>query len=154
MSAGRSVAEAGGRDPIRVLLCNPGLDGHDRGVKVVARALRDAGMEVIYLPLRTSVEQAVSVAIQEDVDVVGISNLSSTLVQTCERVKRLLGEAGADDVLVVAGGTVLARDREALKAIGLRGVFGPGTSTADIVAFIRDGVSATRRQTLASKSRS
>lgn len=138
--------------PIRVLLCNPGLDGHDRGVKVVARALRDAGMEVVYLPLRTSVEQVVSVALQEDVDVIGISNLSSTLVQTCEKVKRLLAEAEADDVLIVAGGTVLARDREALASIGVHGVFGPGTNTADIIAAIREGVSAIHRRTLLPES--
>lgn len=139
-------------DPIRVLLCNPGLDGHDRGIKVVARALRDAGMEVVYLPLRTTVEQVASVAVQEDVDVVGISNLSSTIVPTCERVKALLEEAGAGDILIVAGGTVLARDREALSALGIRGVFGPGTTTAEIVACIREAVSTTRRPRLVARS--
>lgn len=154
MTAASPDAAAGRPDPIRVLLCNPGLDGHDRGVKVVARALRDAGMEVIYLPLRTTVEQVVSVALQEDVDVVGISNLSSTLVGTCERVRKLLCEAGAEDVLIVAGGTVLARDREALNALGIRGVFGPGTNTAEIVAFIRDAVPGTRRRLLIPRERS
>lgn len=140
-SAQAHSREAGRQGPIRVLLCNPGLDGHDRGIKVVARALRDAGMEVVYLPLRSSVEQVLAVALQEDVDVVGISNLSSTLVRTCERVTRLLAEAGADDVLVVAGGTVLGRDREAMRALGVEGVFGPGTRTADIVTFIQGAVS-------------
>jgi methylmalonyl-CoA mutase C-terminal domain/subunit len=132
-------------ETIRVLLCNPGLDGHDRGVKVVARALRDAGMEVIYLPLRTSVAELVRVAVQEDVDVVGISNLSASLVSICRQVRSGLAAAGADDVLVVAGGTVLDEDRALLKREGIEGVFGPGSSTRDIIAFIRQNVSADRR---------
>jgi methylmalonyl-CoA mutase, C-terminal domain len=135
-------------NPIRVLLCNPGLDGHDRGIKVVARALRDAGMEVIYLPLRTSVEQMVNVAIQEDVDVVGISNLSASIVSVCERTRELLIKSGAEDVLIVAGGTVLARDREALTRVGIQGVFGPGTDTREIVRFIRTSVPRGRRDGL------
>ena len=126
----------GRRQNIRVLLCNPGLDGHDRGVKVVARALRDAGMEVIYLPLRTSVEELVDVAVQEDVDVVGISNLSASLVTICRNVKERLAAAGMDDVLIVAGGTVLNEDRAALAAEGIEGVFGPGSDTRDIIGFI------------------
>ena len=125
------------RNIIRVLLCNPGLDGHDRGVKVVARALRDAGMEVIYLPLRTTVEHVVDVAVQEDADVVGISNLAATLVPICRRVVELLRQAGRDDVLLVAGGTVLAEDREQLRAIGIDGVFGPGSHVSQIVEFIK-----------------
>src|SRR5262245_38564181 len=90
--------------PIRIVLGNPGLDGHDRGIKIVARALRDAGVEVIYLPLRTSVQQLVQVALQEDADAVGISNLSATITDTCARVRRLLDEAGAVDIVIVAGG--------------------------------------------------
>lgn len=133
-------ARRAGRNRTRVLLCNPGLDGHDRGVKVVARALRDHGMEVVYLPLRTSIEQTVTAALQEDVDVVGISNLSATLVSTCQRVQALLCEAGADDVLIVAGGTVIPRDREALSAIGIDGVFGPGTDLGEIVQYIERNV--------------
>jgi methylmalonyl-CoA mutase, C-terminal domain len=123
---------------IRVLLCNPGLDGHDRGVKVVARALRDAGMEVIYLPLRTTIQQVVQIAIQEDVDVVGVSNLSATIVRTCERVRALLASAGASDILIVSGGTVLADDRRQLNELGIHGVFGPGTPTPEIVSFIQN----------------
>lgn len=123
---------------LRVLLCNPGLDGHDRGIKIVARALRDAGMEVIYLPLRTSVEELVRAALQEDVDVVGISNLAASLVSVCRRVKAGLAAAGADDVLIVAGGTLLDEDREALAQDGIGGVFGPGSDTRDIVRFIED----------------
>lgn len=128
---------------LRVLLCNPGLDGHDRGVKVVARALRDAGMEVIYLPLRTTVEQVVEVAVQEDVDVVGISNLAATLVPICTRIDALLKEAGRDDVLITAGGTVLAEDKEQLRAIGIEGVFGPGSDVNDIIRFIKQQKAAT-----------
>lgn len=121
---------------LRVLLCNPGLDGHDRGIKVVARALRDAGMEVIYLPLRTSVDEVVRAAVQEDVDVVGISNLAASLVSVCRRVKAGLAAAGAHDVLIVAGGTLLDEDRQSLAADGIEGVFGPGSDTHDIIDFI------------------
>ena len=133
-------------ESLRVLLGNPGLDGHDRGIKIVARALRDAGMEVIYLPLRTSVEELVRVALQEDVEVVGISNLASSIVPICTDVRRRLNAAGADDVLVVTGGTVLDEDRLALAAIGIAGVFGPGTNTGDVVAFIRRHASVERRR--------
>ena len=135
--------------PIRIVLGNPGLDGHDRGIKVVARALRDAGMEVIYLPLRTTVEQFVSVAVQEDADVVGISNLSATITDTCARVRRLLTEAGAGDVLVVAGGAVSPRDREALATVGIRDVFGPGSDTRQIAERIREAVNRQRAESLA-----
>lgn len=125
---------------IRVLLCNPGLDGHDRGVKVVARSLRDHGMEVIYLPLRSSIEEVVSVALQEDVDVIGISNLSATLVHVCHQLHRLLNEAGANDVLIVAGGTVIASDYNELSAIGISGVFGPGSDLSEIIDYIEQNV--------------
>jgi len=134
------------KESLRVLLGNPGLDGHDRGIKVVARALRDAGMEVIYLPLRTSVEELVRVALQEDVEVIGISNLAASIVPICTEVRRLLHSAGAEDVLVVAGGTVLDEDREALGAIGIQGVFGPGSNTSEIATFIRHNASVERRQ--------
>lgn len=133
-------------ESLRVLLGNPGLDGHDRGIKVVARALRDAGMEVIYLPLRTSVEELVRVALQEDVEVIGISNLASSIAPICAKVQKLLHSAGADDVLVVAGGTVLDEDREALGAIGIHGVFGPGSNTGEIASFIRENASVERRK--------
>jgi methylmalonyl-CoA mutase C-terminal domain/subunit len=135
--------------PIRIVLGNPGLDGHDRGIKVVARALRDAGMEVIYLPLRTTVEQFVRIAVQEDADVVGISNLSATITDTCARVRRLLVEAGAGDVLVVAGGAVSPRDREALAGLGIRHVFGPGSDTRQIAEQIREAVNRQRVESLA-----
>lgn len=125
---------------IRVLLCNPGLDGHDRGVKVIARSLRDHGMEVIYLPLRSSIEEVVSVALQEDVDVIGISNLSATLVHVCHQLHRLLNEAGANDVLIVAGGTVIASDYNELSAIGISGVFGPGSDLSEIIDYIEQNV--------------
>lgn len=133
-------------DRLRVLLANPGLDGHDRGIKVVARALRDAGMEIIYLPLRTPVEEVVRVALQEDVDVVGISNLSANLVSICTELRRRLNEAGANDILIVAGGTVLNEDRDALTTLGIDGVFGPGSNTRDIVQFIRSHVISARRR--------
>lgn len=134
------------KESLRVLLGNPGLDGHDRGIKVIARALRDAGMEVIYLPLRTSVEELVRVALQEDVEVVGISNLASSIAPICAKVQQLLCSAGAEDVLIVAGGTVLEEDREALGAIGIHGVFGPGSNTGEIAKFIRHNASVERRQ--------
>jgi methylmalonyl-CoA mutase C-terminal domain/subunit len=133
-------------DRLRVLLANPGLDGHDRGIKVVARALRDAGMEIIYLPLRTPVEEVVRVALQEDVDAVGISNLSANLVSICTDLRGRLNEAGAADILIVAGGTVLNEDRDALSKLGIDGVFGPGSNTRDIVAYIRSRVRSTRRR--------
>lgn len=136
---------------LRVLLANPGLDGHDRGIKVVARALRDAGMEIIYLPLRTPLEEVVRVALQEDVDAVGISNLSANLVSICAELRRRLNEAGADDILIVAGGTVLKEDRDALTNLGIDGVFGPGSNTHDIVQFIRSHVSSARRRRIDAK---
>ena len=101
MSSRAPNIESASGERVRVLLCNPGLDGHDRGVKVVARGLRDAGMEVVYLPLRSTIEDVVSVAVQEDVDVVGISNLSATLVATCRRIKEML--AALEQVLKVLG---------------------------------------------------
>jgi methylmalonyl-CoA mutase C-terminal domain/subunit len=122
---------------IRVLLAKPGLDGHDRGVKVLALALRDAGIEVIYTGLRQTPEQIVVAAIQEDVDVVGLSCLSGAHNYLFPRVVELLREQGADDILVIGGGIIPAEDIPALKAKGTQEVFGPGSSTADIVGYIK-----------------
>ncbi|HDM36748.1 MAG TPA: cobalamin B12-binding domain-containing protein [Candidatus Syntrophoarchaeum butanivorans] len=126
---------------IRVLLAKPGLDGHDRGAKVVARALREAGMEVIYTGLHQTPEQIVEAAIQEDVDVVGLSILSGAHMALVPRVIELLKKEGADDLLVTVGGIIPEDDIPKLEAIGVKGVFGPGTSTVDIVKFIRENVS-------------
>jgi methylmalonyl-CoA mutase C-terminal domain/subunit len=123
---------------IRVLVAKPGLDGHDRGAKVVARALRDAGFEVIYTGIRQTPEMIAEAALQEDVDVVGLSILSGAHLALCPRVVELLHASGMDDVLVLVGGIIPDEDVEPLKRAGIRGVFGPGTSTQDIVAFIRD----------------
>jgi methylmalonyl-CoA mutase, C-terminal domain len=123
---------------IRVLIAKPGLDGHDRGAKVLALALRDAGMEVIYTGLRQQPEQIVAAAIQEDVDVVGMSCLSGAHNHLFPRVVELLKAQGADDVLVVGGGTIPESDIPELQAKGVQAVFGPGSSIADIVAYIRE----------------
>jgi methylmalonyl-CoA mutase C-terminal domain/subunit len=122
--------------PIRAVIAKPGLDGHDRGAKVIARALRDAGMEVIYMGLRQTPEQIVSAALQEDADVIGLSILSGAHLHVCTRLMALLREQRLDDVLVVIGGIIPDRDVERLKEIGVRGVFLPGTSMQDIIAFI------------------
>ena len=125
------------RERIRVLIAKPGLDGHDRGAKVVARALRDAGMEVIYSGLRQTPEMIVDAALQEDVDVIGLSILSGAHMSLFPRVMQLLRENGLQDVLVVAGGIIPESDKAPLLALGIDGVFGPGTSTSDIVEFIQ-----------------
>ncbi len=125
---------------IRVLIAKPGLDGHDRGAKVVARALRDAGMEVIYTGLRQTPEMIVEAALQEDVDVIGLSILSGAHMALFPRIMNLLKENGLDDVLVVAGGIIPDEDVPALKKMGIREVFGPGTSTEEIVKFIEEEV--------------
>jgi methylmalonyl-CoA mutase C-terminal domain/subunit len=122
---------------IRVLVAKPGLDGHDRGAKVVARALRDAGMEVIYTGIRQTPEMIAEAALQEDVDVVGLSILSGAHMALCPKVVKLLREQGMDDVLVVVGGIIPDEDVPKLREIGIRGIFGPGTSTQEIVDFIR-----------------
>jgi methylmalonyl-CoA mutase C-terminal domain/subunit len=127
---------------IRVLVAKPGLDGHDRGAKVVARALRDAGFEVIYTGIRQTPEMIAEAALQEDVDVVGLSILSGAHLALCPRVVELLRKNGLDDVTVLVGGIIPDEDVEPLKQAGIRGVFGPGTSTQDIVAFINHEVSA------------
>ena len=125
---------------IRVLVAKPGLDGHDRGAKVIARALRDAGMEVIYTGLRQTPEMIASAALQEDVDAVGISILSGAHKTLCPRIIDLLHENGMDDTLVLVGGIVPNEDIADLKAKGVSEVFLPGTSTEDIVKFINENV--------------
>lgn len=127
---------------IRVLVAKPGLDGHDRGAKVIARALRDAGMEVIYTGLRQTPEMIAAAAVQEDVDAVGISILSGAHKTLCPRIVDLLRESGMDDTLVLVGGIVPTEDIPDLKAKGIAEVFLPGTSTEDIVSFIRQHVRA------------
>ncbi len=124
----------------RVIIAKPGLDGHDRGAKVIARALRDAGMEVIYTGLRQTPEQIVAAALQEDADVIGLSILSGAHNHICPRVMTLLHEQGLDDVLVVIGGIIPDADIPALKAIGITGIFLPGTPMQEIVDFIRGHV--------------
>ena len=125
---------------IRVLVAKPGLDGHDRGAKVVARALRDAGMEVIYTGLRQTPEMIVEAALQEDVDVVGLSILSGAHTTLLPRIINLLKENDLDDVLVLAGGIIPDEDVPALNKMGVRGIFGPGTSTEEIVKFIEEEI--------------
>src|SRR5262245_64238226 len=125
---------------IRVLVAKPGLDGHDRGAKVIARALRDAGMEVIYTGLRQTPEMIAAAALQEDVDAVGISILSGAHNTLCPRIVDLLHENGMDDTLVLVGGIVPQEDIPKLKENGISEIFLPGTSTEDIVTFIRQNV--------------
>jgi methylmalonyl-CoA mutase, C-terminal domain len=122
---------------LRVVVAKPGLDGHDRGAKIIARALRDAGMEVIYTGLHQTPEQIVETVIQEDADAVGLSILSGAHMTLVPRVMELLGEQGIDDVLVTVGGTIPAEDIEALGDLGVAAVFTPGASTQEIVEFIR-----------------
>jgi methylmalonyl-CoA mutase C-terminal domain/subunit len=123
--------------PIRVLIAKPGLDGHDRGAKVIARALRDAGMEVIYSGLRQSPEQIATAAIQEDVDVVGLSILSGAHNVLLPEILKLLKEKGGEDIVVLAGGIIPDKDIANLKALGIREIFLPGTSTQSLVEFVR-----------------
>ncbi len=125
---------------IRVLVAKPGLDGHDRGAKVIARALRDAGMEVVYTGIRQTPEMIAEAALQEDVDVVGMSILSGAHMALFPRIMELLRESEMGDVLVVAGGIIPDQDVPALNEMGIRGVFGPGTPTDVIVDFIRENV--------------
>ena len=120
----------------RVIIAKPGLDGHDRGAKVIARALRDAGMEVIYTGLRQTPEQIVGAALQEDADVIGLSILSGAHMHICPRVMELLREKGLDDVQVVVGGIIPDQDVPKLNALGIRGIFIPGTPMQHIVDFI------------------
>jgi methylmalonyl-CoA mutase C-terminal domain/subunit len=126
--------------PIRVLVAKPGLDGHDRGAKVIARALRDAGMEVIYTGLRQTPQMIVNAAIQEDVDCVGLSILSGAHNTIVPRITALLREKNAGDILVVLGGTIPEQDIPALKESGVAAIFGPGTTLEAVVRFIRENV--------------
>jgi len=125
---------------IRVVIAKPGLDGHDRGAKVIARALRDAGMEVIYMGLRQTPEQIVGAALQEDADVIGLSILSGAHMHICPRVMELLKEKGLDDVLVVVGGIIPDVDIPKLQEIGIRGIFLPGSAMQQIIDFINANV--------------
>jgi methylmalonyl-CoA mutase C-terminal domain/subunit len=128
---------------IRVLIGKPGLDGHDRGAKVVARALRDAGMEVIYTGLRQTPEQIVETAIQEDVDVIGLSILSGAHTHLFPRVMELLKENNIKDIIVIGGGVIPEEDIPELKKNGITKVFTPGTDTRDIIEFIKNNVKIT-----------
>jgi methylmalonyl-CoA mutase cobalamin-binding domain/chain len=121
---------------IRVVVAKPGLDGHDRGAKIIARAFRDAGMEVIYTGLHQTPEQIVETAIQEDADAVGISILSGAHMTLVPRILELLRENGADDVVVLVGGTIPDEDADELRKLGVSGVFGPGAPTSEIVDFL------------------
>ena len=126
--------------PIKVLIAKPGLDGHDRGAKVLARGLRDEGFEVVYTGLRQTPDMIVSAALQEDVDVVGLSILSGAHMTLLPRITRLLREQGMDDVLVTAGGIITDADVPELKAAGISAVFGPGTSIGEVADFLRANV--------------
>ena len=128
----------GSKRPIRVLVAKPGLDGHDRGAKVVAAALRDAGTEIIYTGLHKTPEMIAQAAIQEDVDVVGLSILSGAHLTLFPRVKQLLVAAGRDDVLVTGGGIIPPEDSAALRQQGIGRLFGPGTPTTDLVKYIEE----------------
>ena len=125
---------------IRVVIAKPGLDGHDRGAKIIARALRDAGMEVIYTGLHQTPEQIVETAIQEDADAVGLSILSGAHMTLVPRVVELLGEQGADDVVVTVGGTIPDEDASELKSQGVAEIFTPGAPTSEIVDFLKGRV--------------
>jgi methylmalonyl-CoA mutase C-terminal domain/subunit len=131
-----------GQRPIRVLVAKPGLDGHDRGAKVVAAALRDAGMEVIYTGLHQTPEMIAQAAVQEDVDVVGLSILSGAHLTLFPRVKQLLDERGRGDILITGGGIIPPEDVQALERRGIGRLFGPGTPTADLVRYIEEWAAA------------
>ena len=126
--------------PVRIVVAKPGLDGHDRGAKIVSRALRDAGFEVIYTGLHQTPEQVVATALQEDADAIGLSVLSGAHNYLFKRVIELLREKGADDVAVFGGGIIPPEDIAALKNIGVKEIFTPGTSTQDIVRFVREHI--------------
>jgi methylmalonyl-CoA mutase C-terminal domain/subunit len=132
--------------PIRVLIAKPGLDGHDRGAKVVAAALRDAGMEVIYTGLHQTPEMIATAAIQEDVDVVGLSILSGAHMTLFPRVRQLLVDSGREDILITGGGIIPKEDIEALKETGIGDLFGPGTRTSDLVDYIRQWFESKQKQ--------
>jgi methylmalonyl-CoA mutase C-terminal domain/subunit len=124
--------------PIRVLVAKPGLDGHDRGAKVVAAALRDAGMEVIYTGLHQTPEMIATAAVQEDVDVIGLSILSGAHMTLIPRVRELVSEQGRDDILITGGGIIPREDMETLQAQGVGRLFGPGTPTSELIDYIKE----------------
>ena len=128
------------RRKIRVLIAKPGLDGHDRGAKVIARALRDAGMEVIYTGIRQTPEQIANAAIQEAVDIVGLSSLSGAHLALFPKVVQILKEKGAEDIIVFGGGIIPVDDIPVLKKAGIREIFQPGASTEDIIKYIKEAV--------------
>ncbi len=130
--------------PIRVVVTKVGLDGHDRGVKVIAQALRDAGMEVVYAGLRRTPEEIARIVLEEDADVLGLSILSGAVVQLTRRTREALDALGLEDVLLVVGGIVPVESRKDLDALGVKGIFGPGSSLTDIISYIRDNVSKER----------
>ncbi|HVE32441.1 MAG TPA: cobalamin B12-binding domain-containing protein [Gemmatimonadaceae bacterium] len=132
--------------PIRVLVAKPGLDGHDRGAKVVAAALRDAGMEVIYTGLHQTPEMIAAAAVQEDVDVVGLSILSGAHMTLFPRVRELLHQQGRDDILITGGGIIPKEDMDSLRDLGIGQLFGPGTRTTDLIDYIRDWFAERERQ--------
>lgn len=132
--------QAGSASPLRVVVAKPGLDGHDRGAKVVARALRDAGMEVIYTGLHQSPEQIVQTALAEDAEAIGLSVLSGAHMTLFAKVVKLLQQADAADVVVFGGGIIPEADRAELSALGVAQVFTPGATMADIVAWVRENV--------------
>ena len=127
-------------EKIRVVVAKPGLDGHDRGAKIIARSFRDAGFEVIYTGLRQTPEQIVNAALQEDADVVGLSVLSGAHMTLCPRIMELMKKEGLDDVLVLVGGIIPDQDIPKLKESGIAQVFQPGASTEEIIAFVRNNV--------------
>jgi methylmalonyl-CoA mutase C-terminal domain/subunit len=137
--------EAATQRKIRVVVAKPGLDGHDRGAKIIARALRDAGMEVIYTGLHQTPEQIVATVIQEDADAVGLSILSGAHMTLVPRIVALLREEGVEDVVVTVGGTIPADDIPELKELGVDAVFTPGAPTSDIIEYIKSAVSDTRQ---------
>ena len=137
------MSATAGQKRIRVVVAKPGLDGHDRGAKIIARALRDAGMEVIYTGLHQTPEQIVATVVQEDADAVGLSILSGAHMTLVPRIVELLREQGAGDVVVTVGGTIPADDIAALKALGVAEVFTPGASTDAAIEFIRGAVTRT-----------
>ncbi len=134
------------QEVIRVLVAKPGLDGHDRGAKVIARALRDAGMEVIYTGIRQTPEMIVETALQEDVDVVGLSILSGAHLELVPLIVEKLKAKGKGDAVVVLGGIIPEEDYESLKKAGVQGIFGPGASTKDVSAFIKKAVEEKRKR--------
>jgi len=139
-SEGESETEAYMAQKIRVLIAKPGLDGHDRGAKVIARALRDAGMEVIYTGIRQTPEQIVNAAIQEDVNVIGLSSLSGAHNNLFPKVVKLLKDKGGGEILVLGGGIIPADDIPGLKEAGVREIFPPGTLTDDIIRYIEQNI--------------